>query len=201
MEIQFHGAAQAVTRSMHLLSVGDEKILLECGLFQGRRQEAYERNCNLPFDPNEVTAMVLSHAHMDHSGNIPSLVKGGYDGNIFCTHATQDLCKVMLRDSAHIQEKDAEYVNKRHDKKGLPHVEPVYTLADAEASMSQFVGLGYNRPFMITPNVQVTFLDAGHILGSAIVMLDVKENGTSKKITFPGDLGRNDLPVIRDLSW
>ncbi|NQT23904.1 MBL fold metallo-hydrolase [candidate division KSB1 bacterium] len=198
MEIQFHGAAQAVTGSMHLLTVGDEKILLECGLFQGRRQEAYERNCNLPFDPKELTAMVLSHAHMDHSGNIPQLVKGGYEGNIFCTHATQDLCRVMLRDSAHIQEMDAKYMNKRQDKKGLPHVEPVYSMADAEASMSQFVGLGYNRSFMITPNVQVTFLDAGHILGSAIVILDIKENGTTKRLTFTGDLGRNDQPVIKD---
>jgi metallo-beta-lactamase family protein len=198
VEIQFYGAAQAVTGSMHLITAGGEKILLECGLFQGRRQEAFERNRNLPFNPAEITAMVLSHAHMDHSGNIPQLVKGGFTGNIFCTHATQDLCQVMLRDSAHIQEKDAEYVNAHHAGKGLPPVEPVYNLADVEASMSQFVGIGYNRPFMITPNVQLTFLDAGHILGSAIVMLDIKEKGTPRRLTFTGDLGRRNLPVIKD---
>lgn len=198
MEIQFHGATQEVTGSMHLLTVGDEQILLECGLFQGHRKEAFERNRNLPFDPSGITAMVLSHAHMDHSGNIPQLVKNGFTGNIFCTHATQDLCRVMLRDSAHIQEKDAEYVNRRHKEKGLEPVEPVYTMQDAEASMSQLVGLGYNRPFQVTPNVQVTFQDAGHILGSAVVIMDIKENGSVKRLLFTGDLGRNDLPVIKD---
>ncbi|HDQ44345.1 MAG TPA: MBL fold metallo-hydrolase [bacterium] len=198
MELQVFGAAREVTGSMHLLTIGEEKILLECGLFQGHRQEAFERNRNLPFDPSELTAMVLSHAHMDHSGNIPLLIKNGYEGNIYCTHATQDLCRVMLRDSAHIHQKDTEFVNKKHKKKGLPPVEPLYGMAEAEACMEQFIGIGYNRSFRISPHVQVTFVDAGHILGSAIVVLDVQENGTARRITFTGDLGRKNLPVIRD---
>lgn len=199
MELQFFGAAQTVTGSMHMLTIGNEKILLDCGLFQGKRKEAFERNQNLPYDPREITAMILSHAHIDHSGNIPQLVKDGFDGNIYTTHATQDLCSIMLRDSAHIQEKDAEYMNRRHAKKGEAQTaQPLYSMEDAEACMEQFVGLGYNRKFQVTPNVQVTFLDAGHILGSAIVVLDVQENGRSRRITFTGDLGRNDLPVIKD---
>jgi len=198
MELQFFGAAQAVTGSMHMISINGTKILLDCGLFQGRRKEAFERNRNIPFDPASVDALVLSHAHIDHSGNIPQLVKQGFNGSIFCTHATQDLCSVMLRDSAHIQEKDVEFVNKRHAKKGLPKVEPLYTMEDTEKCMQQFVGLGYHRPFWISKNVQVTFLDAGHIFGSAIVILDVEENGKKRRITFTGDLGRKNLPVIRD---
>jgi len=183
---------------MHLLTVNGSKILLECGLFQGRRQEAFERNRNLPFDAASIDVLILSHAHIDHSGNIPQLVKQGFQGNILCTHATQDLASVMLRDSAHIQERDAEFVNKRHKKKGLPPVHPLYTMNDAAASMNHFVGIGYNRPFWVTPDVKLTFRDAGHILGSAIVILDIQENGTPRRLTFTGDLGRKDLPVIRD---
>jgi metallo-beta-lactamase family protein len=198
MNIQFFGAVRSVTGTMHVLTVNDEKILLDCGLFQGRRKEAFERNRSLPFESSTINTMVLSHAHIDHSGNIPQLVKQGFTGNILCTHATQDLVSVMLRDSAHIQEKDAEFVNKRHIKKGQPKIEPLYTMADAEASMSHFVGIGYNRPFSISPNIRLTFLDAGHIFGSAIVVIDAKENGRDVRITFTGDLGRKGLPVIKD---
>ncbi len=198
MNIQFFGAAQSVTGSMHLLTVNNKKILLDCGLFQGSRKEAFERNRNIPFDPASVDTMILSHAHIDHSGNIPQLVKLGFSGNIFCTHATQDLATVMLRDSAHIQEKDAEFVNKRHVKKGLPKIHPLYTMNDAENCMNHFIGIGYNRPFRISPNVQLTFLDAGHIIGSAIVQLDLEQDGQSSRLTFTGDLGRKGLPVIRD---
>jgi metallo-beta-lactamase family protein len=198
MKIQFLGAAQSVTGSMHLLKVNGSKILLECGLFQGRRQEAFERNRNLPFDAASIDVLILSHAHIDHSGNIPQLVKQGFQGNIICTHATQDLASVMLRDSAHIQEKDAEFVNKQHKKKGLPPVHPLYTMNDAAASMNHFVGIGYNRPFWVTPDVKLTFRDAGHILGSAIVILDIQEKSISTRLTFTGDLGRKNLPVIRD---
>lgn len=198
MKIQFLGAAKEVTGSMHLLTINDRKVLLECGLYQGKRKEAFERNRNLPFDPKEIAVMVLSHAHIDHSGNIPQLVKQGFTGNIFCTHATQDLSNVMLRDSAYIQEKDAEYINKRHEKKGIPLVEPLYTAEDVEKCMSHFIGIGYDRSFQICPEVQVTFLDAGHILGSAVVVLDIQENNQSKRITFTGDMGRSGLPVIRD---
>jgi metallo-beta-lactamase family protein len=198
MNIQFFGAAKTVTGSMHVLTINDEKILLECGLFQGKRMESFERNQNLPFEPASINTMILSHAHIDHSGNIPQLVKQGFTGNIFCTHATQGLVSVMLRDSAHIQEKDAEFINKRHKKKDLPLVRPLYTMEDAEKCMSQFVGIGYNRTFWISPKIKVTFHDAGHILGSAIVILDVEENGRTCRISFTGDLGRNNLPVICD---
>jgi len=198
MDIQFFGAAQSVTGSMHLLTINGEKILLDCGLFQGKRQKAFERNRNLPFDTDTIDTMILSHAHIDHSGNIPQLIKQGYQGNIFCTHATQDLASIMLRDSAHIQEKDAEFINKRHAKKGLPKIQPLYTMKDAENCMNHFISIGYGRPFKISPNIQLTFVDAGHIIGSAIVILDVEENGQSLRITFTGDLGRKNLPVIRD---
>ena len=198
MEIQFFGAAQTVTGSMHLLTVNGENVLLECGLYQGRRKEAFERNQNFPFEPESIHTMVLSHAHIDHSGNIPQLVKKGFTGNIFCTHATQDLAGVMLRDSAHIQEKDVEFVNKRHRKERLSLIEPLYVMEDAEKCSSQFVGIGYNRPIHISPKIQVTFLDAGHILGSAVVLLDIAENGKTTRIGFTGDLGRPHLPIIRD---
>lgn len=198
MEIQIFGAAKTVTGSMHLISVEDQRILLECGLFQGRRQEAFERNRDLPFDPASIDAMVLSHAHIDHSGNIPSLVKQGFQGNIYCTHATQDLAGVMLRDSAHIQEKDAEFVNKRHQKKGLARVQPLYTMRDAEKCLNHFIGIGYGREIPIGNGIRLTFQDAGHILGSAVVVLDLSENGQSRRLVFTGDLGRKHLPIIKD---
>jgi len=198
MELQFFGAAQTVTGSMHLLTVNGKKILLDCGLYQGKRYEAIEKNKNLPFAPTSIDVLVLSHAHIDHSGNLPLLVKGGFKGDIVCTHATQDLASVMLRDSAHIQEKDAEFASKINAKKGLPPFEPLYVMADAEACMSQFVGIGYERPFQLTPEVRVTFVDAGHILGSAIAILDINHNGEEKRLVYTGDLGRNDLPIIKD---
>jgi len=198
VDIQFFGAVQSVTGSMHVVSVNGKKILLECGLFQGSRQKAFEKNQHLPFDPASIHCMVLSHAHIDHSGNIPQLVKQGFEGNIFCTHATQDLVGVMLRDSAYIQEKDADFVNKRHRKKGLPPVKPLYTIEDTEKCLSQFIGIGYDRPFPISENVRLTFLDAGHIIGSAIVVLDIQENGRSLRLAFTGDLGRKNLPIIKN---
>ncbi|MBN2414393.1 MBL fold metallo-hydrolase [bacterium] len=197
-DIQFLGAARTVTGSMHLLTVNGTTILLECGLYQGRRKEAFERNRTLPFDPASIDMMVLSHAHIDHSGNIPQLVKQGFTGNIYCTHATHDLVSIMLRDSAHIQEKDAEFVNKKHREKGLPEIEPLYVMADAEQCMGQFVGIGYDRPLPISPEVTLRFLDAGHILGSAIVVLEIREDDGTKILTFTGDLGRKHLPVIKD---
>jgi metallo-beta-lactamase family protein len=198
MEIQFYGSVREVTGSMHLLGVGGKRILLECGLYQGKRQEAIKKNASFPFDPSSVDALVLSHAHIDHSGNIPQLVKQGFRGNIHCTHATQDLASLMLRDSAHIQEKDAEFWNKHAKRSGKPQISPLYTMEDAEKSLSLFVGVGYGRAVDVTPDVRVTFFDAGHILGSAIVQIDAKENGRSGRIVFTGDLGRKNLPVIRD---
>jgi len=198
MKIQFLGAARTVTGSMHLLTVNGSKILLDCGLFQGRRKESFERNRNLPVKAGSIDTMVLSHAHIDHSGNIPSLVKNGFKGNIFATPATRDLCSAMLRDSGHIQEYDAYYVNKKRARQGLPLVEPLYTIEDAAASLGNFVSVGYERSLVIAAGVTLTFYDAGHILGSAIPVLDIEEGGKKRRLVFTGDLGRKGMPILRD---
>jgi metallo-beta-lactamase family protein len=200
MQLTFYGAARTVTGSQHMIEVNNHRILLDCGLYQGRRSEAYERNLNLPFDPHTVDVMVLSHAHMDHSGNIPNLVKSGFRGDIYCTYATRDLCAAMLMDSAHIQEKDVEYVNKRHRHSTEPPVQPLYTQADAAHSMNAFVTQSYERPRTIAPGVSLTFLDAGHMLGSAIVILDIEDQQAHRdyRLVFSGDLGRKGIPIIRD---
>jgi metallo-beta-lactamase family protein len=187
-----------VTGSQHLISVNGSCILLECGLFQGKRRESFERNRNLPFDAASVDVLVLSHAHIDHSGNIPNLVRNGFRGSIYCTFATRDLCSVMLRDSAYIQERDVEYVNKKRARRGEPPVEPIYTYADAIASLEHFVSVGYGRPVNVAPGVRCTFFDAGHILGSAIVLLEITEDQRQTRLLFSGDLGRNDKPILRD---
>ena len=200
MRITFCGAARTVTGSQHLIEVNGQRILLDCGLYQGKRAEANERNRNLPFDPRSVDVMVLSHAHIDHSGNIPNLVKGGFRGDIVCTYATRDLCAVMLLDSGHIQERDVEYVNKRRRKRGEPPVEPLYTQQDATDSLPYFTGQSYQRARIIAPGVSLTFLDAGHMLGSAIVVLDIEDREAHKdvRLVFSGDLGRVGIPIIRD---
>ncbi len=198
MEIQFCGAAKSVTGSQHLLTIGGKKLLLDCGLFQGRRQETFDRNKTLPFDPNSIDAMILSHAHIDHSGNIPNLVRNGFRKTIFCTKPSVDLCTVMLQDSAHIQEKDAEYMNYRQRKKNLPPREPIYTVADAQASLKNFVGLDYGVGFEPIPNVKATFYNAGHMFGSAMLLLEITENGKRFRFGFTGDLGRKNLPIIND---
>jgi metallo-beta-lactamase family protein len=198
MHLQFLGAARTVTGSMHLLTVNGSRILLDCGLFQGRRQESFERNRNLPFDAASIDALVLSHAHIDHSGNIPTLVKNGFQGNVYATPATRDLCSAMLRDSGHIHEEDALYVNKKRARQGLPPVEALYTQEDAARSLGHFVSVAYHRPLPVAPGVTVTFCDAGHILGSAVVVLDLEENGTKKRLVFSGDLGRKGMPILRD---
>ncbi len=198
MRITFHGAVRTVTGSQHLISVNDKKILLDCGLYQGSRRESYERNQNLPFDARDVDVLVLSHAHIDHSGNIPNLVKSGFRGDIFCTYATRDLCTIMLRDSAKIQQYDIEYVNKKRKKENLPPLEPIYKPEDVIASLKQFVGIGYERPYEILPGVRLTFYDAGHILGSAIVVLDIAEQDVTRRLVFSGDLGRPDRPILND---
>ncbi len=198
MHLQFWGAARTVTGSMHLLEVRGRRILLDCGLFQGKRQEAFQRNREFPFDVRSVDALVLSHAHIDHSGNIPSLVKQGYQGPIYATPATYDLCGAMLRDSAHIQAADAAYVNKKRARRGEPPVEPLYDLGDAVASLHHFVAVAYHRPVEIAPGVHLTFYDAGHILGSALTVLDIEEGGRYTRLLFTGDLGRKNLPILRD---
>ena len=198
MRITFLGAAQTVTGSMHLLDVNGARVLLDCGLFQGRRRESFQRNRNLPFDPSQLDAVVLSHAHIDHSGNLPNLVKTGYAGNIYATSATRDLCGAMLLDSGHIQESDVAYINKRRARKGLPPAEPTYTVEDAMTCLRSFVGIDYHHAFQVAPGTTVTFFDAGHILGSALTVLDIEEAGRRYRLCFTGDLGRKGLPIIRD---
>ena len=198
MKLTFHGAARTVTGSMHLVETNGVRLLLDCGLFQGRRKETYERNLNFPFDPASIDAVILSHAHIDHSGNIPNLVKQGFQGPIWCTPATRDLCVAMLRDSGYIHEHDVFYLNKHRRRKGLPPVEPLYTRQDADAALPAFVTIGYGRPFPVVPGVRLTFLDAGHILGSAITLLDIEEKGKTQRLVFSGDLGRPGLAILRD---
>src|ERR1043166_1411796 len=173
MRIHFFGATRTTTGSMYLFEINGRRLLLECGLFQGKRDESIERNRNFPFDPKQLDAVVLSHAHIDHCGNLPNLCRHSYERNIYCTFATRDLAAIMLEDSAGIQKDDAEFVSKKRAKQGLPPVEPLYDLADAEQAIRQFVTLNYDRPIQIADGVNVTFRDVGHILGSAQIILDV----------------------------
>ncbi len=196
--LSFHGAARTVTGSSHLLTVNDKTILLDCGLFQGKREEAWEINSSFPYNPRDIDAVVLSHAHIDHSGKLPMLSRLGFDGSIICTPATRDLANIMLLDSAFLQEKDAEFVNKINDRKGLPRVKPLYTMNDVVNTLSQFLTVGYRRKTMVTEGVTVTFYDAGHILGSAICMLDIRDGEREVSICFTGDLGRPDRPILMD---
>lgn len=198
IQLEFHGAAKTVTGSAHLLRIDDFTLLLDCGLFQGRRSEAYEKNLSFSFSPSTVDAVVLSHAHIDHTGKLPLLVKQGYSGPVYCTHATRDLANLMLLDSAYVQRKDAEYVSKLHAKSGLPPVEPLYGTDDVFATLDLFQTTGYGRPLRITDEISVTFFDAGHILGSAIVLVTVKKPGKEWRLCYTGDLGRWDRPIIRD---
>lgn len=198
MIIQFLGGARTVTGSQHLLNINGKKILLDCGLFQGRRSESYEKNKNFKFKPSEIDVLLLSHAHIDHSGNIPNLVKNGFEGHIFATSATVDLCQVMLRDSAHLQEMDIEFINKKRKKNGEPPVEPLYQLEDVENAMNHFIGVQYNRQIEILPNIKVTFRDAGHILGSAGIQIEFVENGKLIRFGFSGDIGRPNSPILKN---
>jgi len=198
VRLTFYGAVKTVTGSQHMLSVNGHHVLLDCGLFQGRRKESFERNAHLPFDPRQVDALILSHAHMDHAGNIPTAIKAGLRGSVHTTHATRDLCAAMLPDSGHIQEQDAAFVNKRHAAQGEPPVQPLYTADEGAAALKCFCSYSYGLPFQVVPGVQVTFYDAGHILGSAIVVLDIEEQGRKLRLAYTGDLGRPGLPILRD---
>ncbi|MGO8764051.1 MAG: MBL fold metallo-hydrolase RNA specificity domain-containing protein [Limisphaerales bacterium] len=197
MKIHFCGASRTTTGSMYLIEVNGKKLLLECGLFQGRRQESEQLNKTFPFDPRQVEAVVLSHSHLDHAGKLPALCKN-YDGPIHCTNATGDLCGIMLLDSAHIQEQDALFVSKIRAKKHQPPVTPLYTMPDAEKCVKQFVAHDYEKPFQPVSGVTVTFRDAGHILGSAQVILDAQENGRKFRYLFSGDIGRGNDELLRD---
>lgn len=195
IRLTFHGAAGQVTGSMHLLEAAGARILLDAGLFQGRRLESHQLNANLPIDPRRVDAIILSHAHIDHSGRLPLLVRHGFHAPIIATPATRDLCAVMLPDAAHIQEKDAELLARR-GKMG-PGSEPLYSLPDAVAVQDLILGLPYRRVHNLRKHLAFEFTDAGHILGSASVDLRITE-GTPHRLVFSGDIGRSNLPIIRD---
>jgi metallo-beta-lactamase family protein len=196
MQITFWGAAQTVTGSQHLLSAGDVRVLLDCGLFQGKRADAYAINQHLPFQPAQVDAVLLSHAHIDHCGNIPNLVKNGYKGDIFCTHATRDLATTMMMDSGSIQESDARFLNDRNRNRAP--VEPIYTEVDAERAARSFVSRNYERWFDAAPGVRACFYDAGHMLGSSSVAIEVRDGASATRVCFSGDLGRAHMPILQD---
>ena len=198
MKIHFHGAAQTVTGSQHLLEINGYKLLLECGLFQGRRKESYQINRNFHFDPTKIDAVILSHAHIDHSGNLPLLIKSGYVGPIYATDATAHLANIMLLDSGHIQESDVRYLNKKLARRGEPLVDPLYTQEDAARVAQHFQCVAYDKVFKPIPGVEARFVDAGHILGSAAIVLDINEKGNKFRLWFSGDIGRRDLPLLRD---
>jgi metallo-beta-lactamase family protein len=198
MRITFWGAAQEVTGSMHLVEVNGARILLDCGMFQGRRAETYARNLRFPFDPKEIDVVVLSHAHIDHSGNLPNLIKQGFAGHVWSTPATRNLSVYMLQDSGKIQESDAEYLNQKKLRKGEPPVQPLYTREDARIALQQFVTIGFHRSTPIADGVELTFYYAGHILGAAFAALDVRERGSSvrRRLVFSGDVGREELAIL-----
>jgi len=199
MQIQFIGADKTVTGSMHRLIINGKNYLLDCGMYQGKRKEAFEINRTFDlFDPKLIDAIILSHAHIDHCGNIPTLVKNGFSNPIYCTPATSDLVEVMLKDSAHIQEKDVEYVNKKRKKQGKNPFEPLYTTVDAEKVYPLLTPIKYHDEFKLDPNVTLQFFDAGHILGSAITLLTINDNGRIIKLGYSGDLGRPNLPILKD---
>ncbi len=200
MFIDFVGAAQTVTGSKHLIRTKDARVLLDCGTYQGRRRESIEHNQNLGVDPGSLDAVVLSHAHIDHSGALPLLVKQGYEGPIYTTPATRDLCAVMLEDAAMIQAADARYINKSIDRDHaqMEHVEPLYTPEDVVRVLQQMIAVPYHRTMTIAPGVSITFHDAGHVLGSAVTAIDVDDAGKRKRIVFTGDLGRKRMPILKD---
>ena len=198
MKISFHGAARCVTGSKHLLSLNNgKKILLDCGMFQGMGKETDALNRHWGFDPLEVDYLVLSHAHIDHSGLIPKLVSDGFKGKIFCTPATRELATVLLQDSAHIQEDDIKYANKKRKFEGQPFLKPLYTTEEVEKSIDHFQVVHYREWYKIEEGVELKFTDAGHIIGSASVHLRVTEEGKAQQITFSGDVGRYRDAILK----
>jgi metallo-beta-lactamase family protein len=194
VDIEFVGAAREVTGSCHVLRIAGKTVILDCGLFQGKRSDSNQKNLRIPLPIEQIDAVVLSHAHIDHAGRLPFLVRVGYEGTIWCTPATRDLCAVMLADSAHIQEKDAEFLTRR----GKQAIEPLYSLRHATRTIELMSSVPYHRTFDVVAGVRATFVDAGHILGSASVVLDCTEGNVTRRLVFSGDVGRSGLPIIRD---
>ena len=199
IELEFIGAAKTVTGSKHLLRTSKAKVMLDCGLFQGHRKEANEKNRNFSIDSEHLDAIVLSHAHIDHSGALPCIYKNGYRGPIYSTFATHDLCSPMLLDAAWIMKGDAEHIQKLIAR-GIHHLdpaEPLYDVQDVIGTLSLFIGIPYHRQQNIAPGITLTFFDAGHVLGSAITVLDIEDDGQKMRLAFTGDLGRKHLPILR----
>src|SRR5437763_656989 len=194
--LTFWGAAGGVSGSMHLIEVGNHKVLLDCGLHQGRREEARQRNAHFPFHPHQIDAVVLSHAHIDHCGNLPTLVRQGFDGPVFCTPPTRDLLRIMLSDSAKIQEEDAAHINIARNY-AEPWVQPLYTHPDVERTFRQVVQVPYGKDIDVTRTVRFRFIEAGHILGSAMVCLSAAGPDRDRTLTFSGDMGRRGLPILK----
>lgn len=198
MKLHFLGGVDTVTGSRHLVEANGTRVLCDCGLFQGHRKQALEINSRFQFKPPSLNAAVVSHAHIDHCGNLPTLVHGGFRGEIHATSATADLCGIMLRDAAHIQEQDAAYLNQKSNRKGVEPVVPLYTLKDVEQALGLFEGHRYGEAIELAPGLQVAFADAGHILGAALVVFTAREDGRATRLGFAVDLGRADLPLLRD---
>ncbi len=199
MQLRFHGAVGGeVTGSCYHISVGGQQLLIDCGLIQGRPQDEARNRDPFPFDIKRIDAVILTHAHLDHSGRLPLLIKSGYRGPVYTHEATRDLCRIMLRDAAYINEKEAEWENRKRERKGLEERHPLYTMQDAEVTMGQFHPLPYNRSVELLPGVTLQLRDAGHILGAAIVELWLTEGGERRKIVFSGDLGHSGAPVMHD---
>ncbi len=198
MNITFYGAAKTVTGSCHMVEACGKKFLVDCGMFQGRLTEQMLNYENFPFNVNEIDFVILTHAHIDHSGRIPKLYKQGYKGPIYTTNATVDLCSIMLPDSGHIQEKEIEWVNKKRRRAGKKDSLPMYTAQDGSDSIKLFKGLEYNKTIVIDENISFRLEDAGHMLGSSLVLIDIKEEGKVKRLVFTGDLGNTDMPILND---
>jgi metallo-beta-lactamase family protein len=202
VKLKFYGAARQVTGSMHMVVKDNFNLLLECGMQQGKRKESFETNRNFLFNPSDVNALILTHAHIDHCGNIPTLMNKGYRGDVFCTYATKDLCELMLPDSAYVQFKDLEYVNRKREKQGKILFEPLYTVEQAEKSLLRFIPKNLGESFDINNgSIKAYLLNAGHILGSAMLVLKIKEGAREIKIGFSGDLGRKSLPMLLDPAY
>jgi metallo-beta-lactamase family protein len=197
MKITFCGAAGEVTGSQHLIECGKLKVLLDCGLFQGHRAESRRKNENFFHDPSNLDAVILSHAHIDHCGNLPSLFRRGYRGPVFCTDATADVADIMLLDSVHIQEEDAQHLDKRRPP-NAPRTQPLYGEKEVRGIVRQFEPQSYGEWHELFPELRIRFRDAGHILGSAITELEFQEKGETRRLVFTGDLGRRELPLLRD---